>query len=224
MQQLLTGQTRLPGFSGEWPRKRLGEIGSTYGGLTGKSKSDFGVGTALYVTFMSVMASVVIDSAEFENVQVTPSDLQNRVAKGDLLFNGSSETPEEVAMCSVMTLDVPNLYLNSFCFGFRLRDEQQSDGLFLAYLLRANPGRELMKALAQGSTRYNISKSALLEASIRLPPKAEQTAIATLLSDMDAELAALEARRTKTRDLKQAMMQELLTGRTRLVEPEAAHA
>jgi type I restriction enzyme S subunit len=224
MQQLLTGQTRLPGFSGEWPRKRLGEIGSTYGGLTGKSKSDFGVGTALYVTFMSVMASVVIDSAEFENVQVTPSDLQNRVAKGDLLFNGSSETPEEVAMCSVMTLDVPNLYLNSFCFGFRLRDEQQSDGLFLAYLLRANPGRELMKALAQGSTRYNISKSALLEASIRLPPKAEQTAIATLLSDMDAELAALEARRPKTRDLKLAMMQELLTGRTRLVEPEAAHA
>ncbi len=224
MQQLLTGQTRLPGFQGEWPRKRLGEIGSTYGGLTGKSKSDFGVGTALYVTFMSVMANVVIDSAEFENVQVTPSDLQNRVAKGDLLFNGSSETPEEVAMCSVMTLDVPNLYLNSFCFGFRLRDEQQSDGLFLAYLLRANPGRELMKALAQGSTRYNISKSALLEASIRLPPKAEQTAIATLLSDMDAELAALDARRTKTRDLKQAMMQELLTGRTRLVEPEAAHA
>ena len=120
-------------------------------------------------------------------------------------------------MCSFMTSDVPNLFLNSFCFGFRRRDEKQTDGLFLAYYLRANPGRELMNSLAQGSTRYNLSKSALLDASIRLPLKAEQTAIAAVLSDMDAELAALEARRDKTRDLKQAMMQELLTGRTRLV-------
>jgi len=217
MQQLLTGQTRLPGFSGEWEVKRLGEIGSTYGGLTGKTKADFGTGTGRYVTFMNVMANVVIDCALFEQVRVAPSESQNRVSEGDLLFNGSSETPEEVAMCSFMASDVPNLYLNSFCFGFRCRDEQISDGLFLAYYLRANPGRELMKSLAQGSTRYNLSKGALLEASIRLPLKDEQTAIATVLSDMDAELAALEARRDKTRALKQGMMQELLTGRTRLV-------
>lgn len=74
-----------------------------------------------------------------------------------------------------------------------------------------------MKALAQGSTRHNVSKVALLGASIRLPTKSEQSAIASVLSGMDAELAALEARRDKTRALKQAMMQELLTGRTRLV-------
>ena len=120
-------------------------------------------------------------------------------------------------MCSFMADDVPNLFLNSFCFGFRLRDEGQADGRFLAYCLRANPGRELMKSVAQGSTRYNLSKGALLEASIRLPRKDEQTAIAAVLSDMDAELAALEARRRKTRAVKQAMMQELLTGRTRLL-------
>ena len=224
MQQLLTGQTRLPGFSGAWEVKRLGEIGSTYGGLTGKAKADFGIGTGRYVTFMNVMTNVVIDCGSFEQVRVSPSESQNRVNEGDLLFNGSSETPEEVAMCSFMASDVPNLFLNSFCFGFRRRDEQQADGLFLAYYLRANPGRELMKSLAQGSTRYNLSKGALLEASIRLPRKDEQTAIAAVLSDMDAELAALEARRAKTRDLKQAMMQELLTGKTRLVKPEAAHA
>ena len=217
MQQLLTGQTRLPGFSGAWEVKRLGDVGSTYGGLTGKTKADFGIGTGRYVTFMNVMTNVVIDCASFEQVRVTPSESQNRVNEGDLLFNGSSETPEEVAMCSFMASDVPNLFLNSFCFGFRRRDEQQTDGLFLAYYLRANPGRELMKSLAQGSTRYNLSKGALLDASIQLPLKAEQTAIAAVLSDMDAELAALEARRDKTRDLKQAMMQELLTGRTRLV-------
>ena len=217
MQQLLTGQTRLPGFHGEWEVKRLGEVGSTYSGLTGKTKADFGVGTGRYVTFTNVITNVVIDCGLIEHVRLFPGESQNRVIEGDLLFNGSSETPEEVAMCSFMASEVSNLFLNSFCFGFRLRDAQQADGLFLAYYLRANPGRELMKSLAQGSTRYNLSKTALLEASIRLPSRDEQTAIAAVLSDMDAELAALEARHAKTRDLKQAMMQELLTGRTRLV-------
>lgn len=224
MQQLLTGQTRLPGFEGEWETKRLGELGSTYGGLTGKTKADFGIGTGRYVTFMNVMTNVMIDCGSFERVRVSSSESQNRVSMGDLLFNGSSETPEEVAMCSFMASDVPNLFLNSFCFGFRRRDEQQADGLFLTYYVRANPGRELMKSLAQGSTRYNLSKGALLEAAIRLPRKDEQNAIAAVLSDMDAEIEALEQRRAKTADLKQAMMQELLTGKTRLVTPEVVHA
>jgi type I restriction enzyme S subunit len=94
----------------------------------------------------------------------------------------------------------------------------------LAYYIRSNEGRELIKSLAQGSTRYNLSKGSLLDASVRLPLKDEQTAIAAILSDMDAELKVLEARRDKTRDLKQAMMQELLTGKTRLVLARGTHA
>ena len=74
-----------------------------------------------------------------------------------------------------------------------------------------------MKSLAQGSTRYNLSKTALYETSVLLPLKEEQAAIAEVLSGMDAELIALETRRDKTRNIKQAMMQELLTGKTRLV-------
>jgi type I restriction enzyme S subunit len=224
MQQLLTGQTRLPGFHGEWEVKRLGELGWTYGGLTGKTKEDFGVGAGQYVTFMNVMTSVLIDHEGFDRVRVAPTDSQNRVMRGDLLFNGSSETPEEVAMCSLMMEDVPDLYLNSFCFGFRLRDRAETDGLFLAYYIRSREGRELMKSLAQGSTRYNLSKGALLDASIRLPSLPEQTAIAAILSDMDAELSAVEARRGKTLALKQGMMQELLTGKTRLVPAKGSHA
>ena len=165
----------------------------------------------------NVMTNVVIDSGTFERVMVLPSEPQNRVKKGDLFFNGSSETPEEVAMCAVVLEEVKDVYLNSFCFGFRFRDGAEADGVFLAYYMRSKEGRELMKSLAQGSTRYNISKAALLNSSIRLPGISEQTAIATALSDMDAEIEALEQRRAKTRDLKQAMMQELLTGRTRLI-------
>lgn len=217
MQQLLTGQTRLPGFHGEWEFKALGDLGSTFGGLTGKTKADFGEGSGLYVTFMNVMSNVVINCDAFERVNVSPTESQNRVMKGDLLFNGSSETPEEVALCSVLTEDVPNLFLNSFCFGFRFREAVETDGLFLAYYLRSKSGREMMKSLAQGSTRYNLSKVALLKSLLRLPRLPEQEAIATVLADMDAELAVLEQRLAKTRTLKQGMMQELLTGRTRLL-------
>ena len=217
MQQLLTGQTRLPGFHDEWDVKMLDDLGSTFGGLTGKTKADFGEGAGRYVTFMNVMTNVVVDCDIFDRVKVTPKESQNRVLKGDLLFNGSSETPEEVAMCSVILADVPDLYLNSFCFGFRFRKGAKVDGLFLVYYVRSWEGREMMKSIAQGSTRYNLSKVALLKSPLRLPSFPEQTAIATVLSDMDAELTALEARRDKTRDIKQAMMQELLTGKTRLV-------
>jgi type I restriction enzyme S subunit len=217
MQQLLTGQTRLPGFSGEWEVKRLGDLGSIYGGLTGKTKADFGEGEARYITFMNVMSNVVIDCEIFDRVKVSPVETQNRAKKGDLFFNGSSETPEEVAMCAVLLKEVQDVYLNSFCFGFRFREGMDANGVFFAYYLRSKEGRELMKSLAQGSTRYNLSKVALLNSSLRLPPASEQTAIATILSDMDSELAALQERRAKTQALKQAMMQELLTGRIRLV-------
>lgn len=217
MQQLLTGKTRLPGFSGEWVRRPLGDLGSTYAGLVGKSKVDFGHGSASYVPFVNVMANVRIDCSAFESVDVATSENQNRVLAGDLLFNGSSETPEEVALCALMPQAVDDLYLNSFCFGFRLRQGAEASGLFLTYLMRSHIGRELMKSLAQGSTRYNLSKSALLQAQLELPGLDEQTAIATVLSDMDADLATLESRLAKTRVIKQGMMQELLTGRTRLV-------
>jgi len=193
MQELLTGKMRLPGFEGEWEVRRIGALGATYGGLIGKSKDDFGHGNSQYVTFMNVMANVVIHSEGFDRVRVAPTESQNHVKRGDLLFNGSSETPEEVAMCAFMPEAVPNLYLNSFCFGFRILDNEQCAGLFLAYYMRSSAGRELMKSLAQGSTRYNLSKNALLGAAIVLPAKEEQTAIATILSDMDSELTALEA-------------------------------
>lgn len=217
MQQLLTGKIRLSGFHCEWEFKALGELGFTFGGLTGKTKADFGEGSGQYVTFMNVMSNVVINCDAFERVKVSPTESQNRVMKGDLLFNGSSETPEEVALCSVLAEDVPNLFLNSFCFGFRFREAVDTDGLFLAYYLRSKSGREMMKSLAQGSTRYNLSKVALLKSLLLLPRMSEQKAIVAVLSDMDAELAALEQRLSKTRTLKQGMMQELLTGRTRLL-------
>jgi type I restriction enzyme S subunit len=93
----------------------------------------------------------------------------------------------------------------------------RAEGAFFALLFRSREGRKLLYSLAQGATRYNLSKTALLNLSFPVPGAFEQAAIAAVLSDMDAEITALEQRRDKTRLLKQGMMQELLTGRTRLV-------
>ena len=192
-------------------------LGNTYGGLTGKTKIDFGHGRARYIPFMNVMTDTVIDTEWFEAVNVSLNEAQKLTQKGDLFFNGSSESPEEVGFCSVLLQDIPNLYLNSFCFGFRFNIDAKVYGLFFAYWFRSAKGRKEMAVLAQGATRYNIAKSAFLKLELPQPSEAEQTAIATILSDMDTEIAALEERQTKTRALKQGMMQELLTGRTRLV-------
>jgi len=224
MQQLLTGQTRLPGFHGEWEVKHLRELGSTYGGLTGKTKSDFGDGLARYITFLNIMNNVVIDPEKFEQVRVSPWENQNWAVRGDHFFNGSSETPEEAGMCSVLLTVVQNVFLNSFCFGFRLHDDISANGLYIAYFFRSGEGRKLLYSLAQGATRHNLSKTALMAIAFPLPSLPEQTAIAKVLSDMDVELAALEQRRDKTRALKQGMMQELLTGKTRLISPKDCHA
>ncbi|WP_252927598.1 restriction endonuclease subunit S [Paracoccus sp. 08] len=217
MQQLLTGKTRLPGFSGDWEVKRLGELGSTYGGLTGKSKVDFGHGSAKYIPFMNIMANVVVDPNSLERVDVRPGETQNQARAGDLFFNGSSETPEEVGMCALLAENVEDLYLNSFCFGFRLKSDAAANGLFLAGYFRSQQGRDLLASLAQGATRYNLSKRALLKVEFACPPLDEQVAIAEVLSDMDAELAALDAEAKKARTIKQGMMQNLLTGKVRLV-------
>ena len=217
MQQLLTGQTRLPGFSGEWEVKTMKSLGQTYGGLTGKTKVDFGHGSSRCIPFMNVMTDTVIDPEWLEYVDIAATEAQNLAKKGDLFFNGSSETPEEVGFCAVLLEDIPSLYLNSFCFGFRFNLDARVHGLFFAYWFRSADGRTAMSVLAQGATRYNIAKSAFLRLSIPQPSKHEQTAIATILSDMDADLAALEVRRDKTRTLKQGMMQALLTGRIRLI-------
>lgn len=217
MQQLLTGKQRLPGFKGEWDVKTMRQLGNVYGGLSGKSKADFGSGNARYIPFMNIMQGPVIDTTFLDSVRVGSTEAQNKALKGDLFFNGSSETPEEVGMCSMLREDITDLYLNSFSFGFRLNKELKADGTFLSYWFRSPAGRKAIYSSAQGATRYNLAKSNFLRLEVPYPKPEEQTAIATVLSDMDAELAALEARRAKTALLKQGMMQELLTGRTRLV-------
>jgi type I restriction enzyme S subunit len=220
LQQLLTpphkGGKRLEGFSGEWVERRLGDIGKTFGGLTGKTKRDFENGDMPFITFLNVLTNVKIKS-EFAFVRISPNEVQNIVKYGDLLFNTSSETPEEVGMCAVLLDKIPNLYLNSFCFGYRLIENSQCDGLFMSYLINSDIGRSLFQSLAQGATRYNLSKSNFNNVKLTVPQLQQQKVIARILADMDSEIEQFDLKKLKLYQLKQGMMQELLTGRTRLV-------
>jgi type I restriction enzyme S subunit len=162
------------------------------------------------------MKNTAIDTTIFEYVNIKSGEQQNKARKGDLFFNTSSETPEEVGMCAILNDDVKDLYLNSFCFGFRLKEDCEVDGLFFSYLINSSIGRNLFLSLAQGATRYNLSKSNFNKLVIEVPPIKEQKAIAQILSDIDKEIQRLKAKKDKCQTVKQGMMHELLTGKTRL--------
>lgn len=211
MQNLLTPKE-------DWDEVMLRDVGKTYAGLSGKTKKDFGNGNAKYIPFLNVIRNISIDISFLDTVNIKQGEMQNKVLKYDILLNTSSETAEELALPSTLLSSVDNMYLNSFCFGFRLHDSNVNP-LFLSYLIRSTYGRKLFFHLAQGATRYNISKANFLNLEILLPKElSEQTRIATILSDMDAEIEVLEMKLYKAKQLKQGIMQELLTGRIRLVE------
>ena len=204
-----TPRVRFKGFEGEWEKVQIGKLGDTYSGLTGKSKSDFGSGKAQYITFLNVLTNAHIDTTIFDSVDVKVGERQNAVHKGDILFNTSSETPEEVGLCSVLMDNVENLYLNSFCFGFRpYADAINAE--FLVYLMRSNVGRSIMKILAQGATRYNLSKKRLCEATITAPAsREEQQQIAAFFSNVDKQIRIQEQRLEKLKQIKAACLENM---------------
>ena len=205
-----TPRLRFPGFTGEWEEKKLGDIGDTYNGLTGKSKEDFDNGNAKFITFLNVLKNVVVDTNILGVVNVKDGEKQNRVQCGDMLFNTSSETPEEVGFCSVFSSDteVP-VYLNSFCFGYRYKDKSKYIPLFLAYYLRSSCGRQLMHKLAQGITRFNLSKEYFNKAVVYYPSPEEQEKIASCLSAMDDLIAAQAEKVEVLKEKKTGLMQQL---------------
>jgi type I restriction enzyme S subunit len=213
MQQLLTGQTRLPGFTGEWQVKRLGDVGTFLKG-SGVKKDESNSGALPCIRYGEIYTRHNDYIKEFHsfistNVAATACLLK----KGDLLFAGSGETKEEIGKC-VAFVDDFEAYAGGDIVILR---PQGVDSLFLGYSLNTPPINRQKASRGQGDAVVHIGSSALAGVSLNLPPLPEQTAIAAVLTDMDATLSALEQRRDKTRALKQGMMQELLTGRTRLV-------
>ena len=167
-------------------------MGSTFTGLSGKTKEDFGHGDAKFITYMNVFSNPIADLQMTETVEIDSK--QNCVKAGDVFFTTSSETPEEVGMSCVMPENAENTYLNSFCFGYR--PTEKFDLNYIAYVLRSKSFRKEMKFLAQGISRYNISKSKVMEVAIPVPSLDEQRKVGQYFSNLD-NLITLHQRKQK---------------------------
>ena len=198
-------EVRFEGFEGEWERKKLREIGSTFSGLSGKTKADFGHGKARYITYMNVFSNPIANPKQLDLIEI--DDTQNKVQYGDVLFTTSSETPEEVGMSSVWLQNMENIYLNSFCFGYRPDIDINNE--FLAYLLRSDSIRDKFIFLAQGISRYNISKTRVMDISLPLPSVQEQSQIGTLFHQLDNQISQHRTKLQKLQQVKQAMLTKM---------------
>jgi type I restriction enzyme S subunit len=215
IQRLLTGQTRLPGFQGQWAMKQLGDVGTFLKG-SGVTKDQARSGDLPCVRYGEIYTRHNDFIKSFNSwISAEVATTATRLKRGDLLFAGSGETKEEIGKCVALTSDC-EAFAGGDIVILRL---VEGHPMFMGYYCNSAPIQTQKAAKGQGDAVVHISAGALSSITVSLPSLAEQTAIATVLSDMDAELSALEARRDKTGALKQAMMQELLTGRTRLVIP-----
>jgi type I restriction enzyme S subunit len=213
MQQLLTGKTRLPGFSGDWEEKRLGDVGKLLKGrgITKDQAQSGNIACIRYGELYTHHNEIIQTIRSWVSNEVASSAI--RLETGDILFAGSGETKLEIGKCAAFTGDF-EAYAGGDIVILRPRS---CDSTFLGYYLNSCEIANQKASNGQGDAVVHISSGALSSIRCTFPPLPEQQAIATVLSDIDAELEALEQRRGKTRELKQAMMQELLTGRTRLV-------
>ncbi len=225
MQQLLTGQTRLPGFSGEWEVKRLGELFSFSGGHTASRDqlSDTGY-CYLHYGDIHLSSKTFIDvGAEFLEIPklvVELNDVSSAsiLKDGDVVFVDASEDDEGTSKHIVVINPEDHPYISGLHTIVAKSKANQIGNLFKQYCFQTRSIKEQFRFFAVGTKVSGISKTSVAKVELHFPPSLEeQAAIASVLSDMDAELTALEARRDKTRALKQGMMQELLTGRIRLV-------
>ncbi|CNL05691.1 type I restriction enzyme, S subunit [Yersinia aldovae ATCC 35236] len=198
-------EIRFKGFNGEWEEAKLGEIGDTFTGLSGKTKDDFGHGQGRFVTYLNVFSNAISNENSVEPIEIDTN--QNEVKKGDVFFTTSSETPEEVGMSSIWMSEIKNVYLNSFCFGYR--PKQQFDSYYLAYMLRSNSFREKIVFLAQGISRYNISKTKVMDIKVSIPCLSEQEKVGNYFQKLDALINQHQQQITKLNNIKQACLSKM---------------
>lgn len=211
MQQLLTGQTRLPGFEGEWVTKPLSQLADIRsGGTPSTSNSSFWSGEIPWCTPTDITALCGGKYLTSTDRCISPAGLQASSAEIIPTNSVIMTTRATIGECAINTIPMTTNQ------GFKNLVPQSVDGEFLYYLMTTYKNR--LVQLCAGSTFLEIGKKQLDKFELYLPENLdEQEAISATLSDMDNELVAIEKRRAKTAALKQAMMQSLLTGRIRLI-------
>lgn len=198
-------EIRFLEFDGNWEQCKLGDIGKTYTSLSGKTADDFGHGEANFITYMNVYSNSIADPTMVAPIEIDAK--QHEVEVGDVFFTTSSETPDEVGMSCVLKEKQGIVYLNSFCFGFR--PTKSFDLNFLAYMLRSNYVRNQIKILAQGVSRYNISKTKMMDVSIIFPDYEEQKKIGEYFQNLDNLIASQQQELDGYKELKKGLLQQM---------------
>lgn len=198
-------EIRFPEFTRDWEQSKLGDVGNTYTGLSGKTADDFGHGEANFITYMNVYNNNIADPTMVAPIEIDSK--QHEVEVGDVFFTTSSETPDEVGMACVLKEKQGIVYLNSFCFGFR--PTKSFDLNFLAYMLRSNYVRNQIKILAQGVSRYNISKTKMMDVSIIFPDYEEQKKIGEYFSNFDNLINLQQKEIDGYKELKKGLLQQM---------------
>ena len=164
------------------PFMTLGELGVFFGGITGKSKEDFINGNEVFISYKNVYANPAIDVEPEDRVRIGEGEKQRTLEYGDVVFTGSSETPDECGISSVVTKKIDKkLYLNSFCFAFRFDNPSIMEPDFSKHLFRSNNLRYQIGKTASGVTRYNVSKKLMEKVVIPVPPLEVQREIVRVL-------------------------------------------
>ena len=188
-------------------RTSFAELGYSYSGLSGKSAGDFGTGKP-FITYLNVYSNNVVNENDYQYVQIDEGEKQNVVQYGDVLFTLSSETPEEVGIGSVY-LGQDEVYLNSFCFGVHIVNEELAYPPYISYYVSSTPFRKFIYPFAQGSTRFNLCKADFEKASITLPSLDNQKRIHSVLNSItmkiNTERAMLEQYVTQKQHLLRQM-------------------
>ena len=221
MQQLLTGKIRLPGFGGEWEAKKLEHAGCCLRGVSYRGDDDLSPHDTAFTKRLlrsnNVQnAFVVTDDVQFVNNKRVSQD--QVLQKNDILICMANGSKALVGKAGLFSIDDGFDYTFGAFMGCFRTDASIADPVFVFSLFQTGRYRDYINNLLAGSSINNLSPSSIDSLEFSFPPYAEQVAIGRALAEMDAELSVLEYRRDKTHNLKQAMMQELLTGKTRLVE------
>ena len=226
MQELLTGKKRLPGFKGKWAEKQLKfaiaslEAGVSVNSVEGLADLESG---AIAVLKTSCVNHGVFTPNECKRIAAKDIGRARLSPQANTILISRMNTIDLVGECGYVASDYPQLFIPDRLWMTRFHKNIEVSARWLSYVLSSDYYRMALKELATGTSgsMKNLSKDSLLSLEVSFPSPPEQKAIASVLSDMDAEIAALKTKLAKARQIKQGMMQELLTGRIRLVQPSA---
>ncbi|WP_239720980.1 MULTISPECIES: restriction endonuclease subunit S [unclassified Mammaliicoccus] len=212
IQQIFSQELRFKNEDGniypDWKEYLLGETGNTYSGLSSKTKEDFGYGNSYFITYMNVFKNTIAKANIIEKVNIQENEKQNKVNYKDILFTTSSEVPEETGMSSIWLYKESNVYLNSFCFGFRVTCDE-IEPIYLTRFLRSGKMRKQITILSQGSTRFNISKKEVMKLKIDVPNLEEQTKIVNFLSKYDSLIESQSSKIDLLKERKKGFLQKM---------------